>query len=243
MFRHPHILRLYNYFDDEKRIYLILEYAERGELYKELQKYQRFEEERAAKVLLRFTSHSFWNKVSPREITFLLYLKGGREWTEWNILRWSIDPHLNYPRFWTFGAYWLPLFIDFLKWFRIFGRLVYGLATIKIDHDHFCVIVFIINVWNDYFFGMFSGHENPYIFPFWIRHWAKSSRLNISKKSTGKLYLCFNLHRFRVCEQWILLLVLFFLLSIQEQYSSPFPSAELGLELWSVPFVYVFCSL
>ncbi|XP_072833227.2 aurora kinase C isoform X1 [Pogona vitticeps] len=45
---HPNILRLYNYFHDRKRVYLILEYAPRGELYKELQKYQRFDERRTA---------------------------------------------------------------------------------------------------------------------------------------------------------------------------------------------------
>ena len=31
--RHPNILRLYGYFYDDKRIYLVLEYAEEGELY------------------------------------------------------------------------------------------------------------------------------------------------------------------------------------------------------------------
>lgn len=36
--RHPNILRLYGYFYDETRIYLILEYAAGGELYKLLQK-------------------------------------------------------------------------------------------------------------------------------------------------------------------------------------------------------------
>jgi len=34
--RHPNILRMYGYFYDDKRIYLILEYAPKGELYKEL---------------------------------------------------------------------------------------------------------------------------------------------------------------------------------------------------------------
>ena len=46
--RHPHILRLYGYFHDESRVYLILEYAPRGEMYKELQKQQRFSEETTA---------------------------------------------------------------------------------------------------------------------------------------------------------------------------------------------------
>ncbi|KAL2940156.1 Serine/threonine-protein kinase Aurora-1 [Bienertia sinuspersici] len=46
--RHPNILRLYGYFYDQKRVYLILEYAPKGELYKELQKCKYFGEKRAA---------------------------------------------------------------------------------------------------------------------------------------------------------------------------------------------------
>lgn len=46
--RHPNILRLYGYFYDDTRVYLILEYAPRGELYKELQKNQRFNDARTA---------------------------------------------------------------------------------------------------------------------------------------------------------------------------------------------------
>uniref|UniRef100_A0A915IUX5 Aurora kinase n=1 Tax=Romanomermis culicivorax TaxID=13658 RepID=A0A915IUX5_ROMCU len=49
--RHPNILRLYGYFYDDSRIYLILEYAPRGELYKELQKYGRFDDSPALKYL------------------------------------------------------------------------------------------------------------------------------------------------------------------------------------------------
>ena len=48
--RHPHILRLYGYFYDSARVYLILEYAPRGELYKELQKEKKFSEQRTATV-------------------------------------------------------------------------------------------------------------------------------------------------------------------------------------------------
>ena len=51
-FRHPNILRLYGYFHDKSRVYLILEYAPKGELYKELQKQGRFDEKRAATVSL-----------------------------------------------------------------------------------------------------------------------------------------------------------------------------------------------
>jgi hypothetical protein len=39
--RHINVLRLYGFFHDEKRIYLILEFAPKGELYKELQRVGR----------------------------------------------------------------------------------------------------------------------------------------------------------------------------------------------------------
>ncbi|KAJ2158412.1 spindle assembly checkpoint kinase [Coemansia sp. RSA 552] len=54
--RHPHILRLYGYFYDEKRIYLILEYATRGEMYKLLQKQGSFSEPVAAKYIAQMAS-------------------------------------------------------------------------------------------------------------------------------------------------------------------------------------------
>lgn len=46
--RHPNILRLYGYFHDDARVYLILEYAPNGELYKLLnaQPEKRFDETR-----------------------------------------------------------------------------------------------------------------------------------------------------------------------------------------------------
>ncbi|XP_061821226.1 aurora kinase B-like isoform X2 [Nerophis lumbriciformis] len=46
--KHPNILRFYNYFHDRKRVFLVLEYAPRGEMYKELQRCGRFDEQRAA---------------------------------------------------------------------------------------------------------------------------------------------------------------------------------------------------
>jgi len=49
--RHPNILRLYGYFYDQTRIYLILEFAAKGELYKELQKNGHFDEKRSAKYI------------------------------------------------------------------------------------------------------------------------------------------------------------------------------------------------
>lgn len=43
---------MFNYFHDEKRVYLILEYAMEGELFKVLQKERKFPEDRAARVFL-----------------------------------------------------------------------------------------------------------------------------------------------------------------------------------------------
>jgi aurora kinase len=48
--RHPNILQLYGHFHDSKRVYLILEYAGQGELYKKLQKAERFSEAQSAQV-------------------------------------------------------------------------------------------------------------------------------------------------------------------------------------------------
>ncbi|KAI2656658.1 Aurora kinase B [Labeo rohita] len=46
--KHPNILRFYNYFHDDTRVFLILEYAPRGEMYKELQRCGRFDDQRTA---------------------------------------------------------------------------------------------------------------------------------------------------------------------------------------------------
>ena len=46
--RHPNVLRLYGYFWDETRIYLILDYCHKGEMYKILQKAGRFSEQQTA---------------------------------------------------------------------------------------------------------------------------------------------------------------------------------------------------
>ncbi|XP_058104694.1 serine/threonine-protein kinase Aurora-3 [Magnolia sinica] len=45
---HPNVLRLFGWFHDEDRIFLILEYAARGELFKELRKSEYLSERRAA---------------------------------------------------------------------------------------------------------------------------------------------------------------------------------------------------
>lgn len=49
--RHPNILRLFGYFYDDKRIYLILEYAPQGELYNRMMKVGQFSEPVTAKYI------------------------------------------------------------------------------------------------------------------------------------------------------------------------------------------------
>ena len=54
--RHPNILRMYGYFYDAERIYLILEYSPGGELYKYLMKKGRFSQQMSAKLISDLSS-------------------------------------------------------------------------------------------------------------------------------------------------------------------------------------------
>ncbi|XP_063992606.1 aurora kinase B-like [Diachasmimorpha longicaudata] len=82
--RHPNILRMYGYFHDAKRVYLILEYAPKGELYKALKAAPngRFDESRTATYMYQLADalkycHS--KKVIHRDIkpeNLLLGLRG-----------------------------------------------------------------------------------------------------------------------------------------------------------------------
>ncbi|GAB1602060.1 aurora kinase B [Argonauta hians] len=80
--RHPNILRLYGYFHDKSRVYLILEYAPEGELYKHLQKKKRFNEQTAATYIGQMANalqYCHQKKVIHRDIkpeNILLGLKG-----------------------------------------------------------------------------------------------------------------------------------------------------------------------
>jgi aurora kinase B len=71
--KHPNILRLKTYFDDNKRIYLVLDYAAEGELYRHLQNSHngRFSESRAAKYIYQVAdalNYCHLNKVIHRDI-------------------------------------------------------------------------------------------------------------------------------------------------------------------------------
>ena len=54
--RHPNVLSLYGHFHDSKRIFLILEFAGRGELYKHLRKEHRFPEWKAAHYIAQMAA-------------------------------------------------------------------------------------------------------------------------------------------------------------------------------------------
>ncbi|KIO25684.1 hypothetical protein M407DRAFT_75349 [Tulasnella calospora MUT 4182] len=49
--RHPNILRLYGFFHDQKRIYLMLEFAAEGEMYKQLTKQGSFSDRRSSRYI------------------------------------------------------------------------------------------------------------------------------------------------------------------------------------------------
>lgn len=53
--RHPNILRLYGYFYDQSRVYIVLEYAPNGELFKILREQDRFDELTTAKYIVKIS--------------------------------------------------------------------------------------------------------------------------------------------------------------------------------------------
>ncbi|GAB0131974.1 Serine/threonine-protein kinase ark1 [Epichloe bromicola] len=54
--RHPNVLQMFGHFHDNKRVFLILEFAGKGELYKHLRRESRFPEWRAAQYIAQMAS-------------------------------------------------------------------------------------------------------------------------------------------------------------------------------------------
>ena len=74
--RHPNIVRMFGYFYDQTRIYLIIEYAARGELFKILRDCERFDEETAARYIVQMadaidychSKHVIHRDIKPENI-------------------------------------------------------------------------------------------------------------------------------------------------------------------------------
>lgn len=79
--RHPNIVRLYGHFHDSKRIFLILEFVGRGELYKHLRKQGRFPEWKAAQYIAQMAAalrymhrkHIIHRDIKPENILMGLH--------------------------------------------------------------------------------------------------------------------------------------------------------------------------
>ena len=74
--RHPNIIRMFGYFWDQTRIYLIIEYAARGELFKILRDCERFDEETSARYIVQMcdaidychSKHVIHRDIKPENI-------------------------------------------------------------------------------------------------------------------------------------------------------------------------------
>lgn len=69
--KHENILRLYGYFWDDKRIYLILEYSPNGELFNELRLERRFSEPKSANYIeqvIKALQYLHMNNIIHRDI-------------------------------------------------------------------------------------------------------------------------------------------------------------------------------
>lgn len=91
--RHEHILRMYGYFFDNNRIYLILEFSPGGELYKRLQAKGHFDEKTSAKMIVELASAlSYCHKknVIHRDIKPENLLIGARGETKIADFGWSV---------------------------------------------------------------------------------------------------------------------------------------------------------
>ena len=85
LLNHPHCLRLKNHFEDDNNFYLVMPLAVKGQLYRVLRKFRKFDERTAAQILRETISalqylHSFNPPIIHRDIKpeNLLLNEGGR---------------------------------------------------------------------------------------------------------------------------------------------------------------------
>ncbi|CAL2029683.1 unnamed protein product [Caenorhabditis brenneri] len=95
---HPNIIRLYTYFWDAKKIYLILEYAPGGEMYKKLTTEKRFSEPTAGKYMFEIAdalSYCHRKNVIHRDIKPENLLIGSRGELKIGDFGWSVHAPSN----------------------------------------------------------------------------------------------------------------------------------------------------
>ncbi|RDL38195.1 Threonine protein kinase [Venustampulla echinocandica] len=96
--RHPNVLRLFGHFHDSKRIFLILEFAGKGELYKHLRRENRFPEWKAAQYIAQMAAalqychkkHIMHRDIKPENI--LLGIHGEIKLSDFG---WSVHAPSN----------------------------------------------------------------------------------------------------------------------------------------------------
>ncbi|KAG9229734.1 kinase-like domain-containing protein [Amylocarpus encephaloides] len=96
--RHPNILRLFGHFHDSKRIFLILEFAGKGELYKHLRRENRFPEWKSAQYVAQMAAalkychkkHIMHRDIKPENI--LLGIHGEIKLSDFG---WSVHAPSN----------------------------------------------------------------------------------------------------------------------------------------------------
>lgn len=91
--RHPNILRLFGYFYDDTRVYLILEYAQKGELYTSLKQHGSFDDKTAAAYIYQLIDALLYchqRNVIHRDIKPENILLGGKNEIKIADFGWSV---------------------------------------------------------------------------------------------------------------------------------------------------------